>query len=88
MFSFVSIFLHYSYTEAYFRYSVFLGCSYLFEMENEVHNNSSVEIYYQVSEKDQLLVCLTSFKNVMKWMIIDSFSFLSVIYKPLRVTFS
>lgn len=23
------------------------GCSYLFEMENEVHNNSSVEIYYQ-----------------------------------------
>ena len=42
-------FLHYIYTEAYFRWSVVLGCSYLFEMENEVHNNSSVEIYYQVS---------------------------------------
>ena len=87
MFNFVSIFLYYSYTEAYFRYSVFLGCSYLFEMENEVHNNSSVEIYYQVSKKDQLLVCLTSFENVTKLMLIDSFSFLSVIYKPPRVTF-
>ena len=25
-----------------------LGCSYLFEVQNEVHNNSSLEIYYQV----------------------------------------
>ena len=28
---------------------VFLGCSYLYEVQNEVHNNSSLEIYYQVS---------------------------------------
>ena len=87
MYNFVLIFLYYTYSEAYFRCSVLSGCSYLFEMENEVHNNSSVEIYYQVSKKDQLLVCLTSFKNVTKWMTIDSFSFLSVIYKLLRVTF-
>ena len=26
----------------------FLGCSYLYEVQNEVHNNSSLEIYYQV----------------------------------------
>lgn len=25
-----------------------VGCSYLYEVENEVHSNSSVEIYYQV----------------------------------------
>ncbi|KAK2572346.1 Insulin-degrading enzyme [Acropora cervicornis] len=25
----------------------FLGCSYLYEVQNEVHNNSSLEIYYQ-----------------------------------------
>lgn len=49
MFNFALIFLYYIYTKAYFRWSVVLGCSYLFEMENEVHNNSSVEIYYQVS---------------------------------------
>ena len=27
------------------------GCSYLFEVQNEVHNNSSLEIYYQVCTK-------------------------------------
>lgn len=42
-------------------------------MENEVHNNSSVEIYYQVSKKEKLLVCLISFKKLTKWMIIESF---------------
>ena len=27
---------------------LFSGCSYLYEVQNEVHNNSSLEIYYQV----------------------------------------
>ena len=36
-----------------------LGCSYLFEVQNEVHNNSSLEIYYQVHLYAKLMFCVS-----------------------------
>ena len=36
-----------------------LGSSYLFEVQNEVHNNSSLEIYYQVHLYAKLMFCVS-----------------------------
>lgn len=78
-------------------YHSFLGCSYLFEVQNEVHNNSSLEIYYQVCTWGHALLVVCSVTDLWpalrahfmlpEWKDFFSFLFfLSVTCKPPKVT--